>query len=246
MSDNISKQVHALYMEDARLKHISMITKVGAGEFNKKTYHWVQLAETIFHPKGGGQPSDEGTIGGAKVAYVHKEFSDKNQLDKFEIYHCFEKDQHFQVGDQVELLVNSSVRLLHSRLHTAGHVLAESVNKCFPEFEGYQGNHYPNNSYVKFKIHAPLSTESKEEIKQKAEAEFSSWIDQNLEVAGILEPSGIRTVKVYKNWSPCGGTHVKSLKDIGRMEISDVSINKKECIVTIKYCFSCSAEVFCL
>ena len=100
--------------------------------------------------------------------------------------------------------------------------------------------------YVKFKIRAPLSTESKEEIKQKAEAEFSSWIDQNLEVADILEPSGIRTVKVYKNWSPCGGTHVKSLKDIGRMEISDVSINKKEGIVTIKYCFSCSAEVFCL
>jgi alanyl-tRNA synthetase len=238
----------ALYMEDARHKHTSVITKVGAGEINKKTYHWVQLAETIFHPKGGGQPSDEGTIGGVKVAYVHKDFLDKNQLDKFEIYHCFEKDQpfNFKIGDQVELLVDSSVRLLHSRLHTAGHVLAESVNTCFPELEGYQGNHYPNNSYVKFKIHASLSTKSKEEIKQKAEAEFSSWIDQNLEVAGILEPSGIRTVKVYKNWSPCGGTHVKSLKEIGRMKISDVSINKKEGIVTIKYCFESSAEVFCI
>lgn len=238
MSDNISRQVRALYMEDSRNHHVSVITKVGASEINKKFYNWVQLTETIFHPKGGGQPSDEGLINGLKVAYVHKEFFDKDQLNRFEIYHCFESGQpfNFNVGDEVELLVDISVRLLHSRLHTAGHVLAEAVNKCFPELEGYQGNHYPNNSYVKFKICAPMSTESKEDIKKKAEAEFSSWIDQNLEVGDVLEASGIRNIKVFKNWSPCGGTHIKSLKEIGRMEISDLSINKKESTVTIKYC----------
>lgn len=238
MSDEISKQVRALYMEDSRNKHMAVITKVGTGEINKKKYNWMQLEETIFHPKGGGQPSDEGMIGGVKVAYVHKEFFDKNHLDKFEIYHCFETDQplNFKVGDEVELLVETSTRLFHSRLHTAGHVLAEAVNKCFPELEGYQGNHYPDNSYVKFKIRDPMSVESKEEIIQKVQPEFNSWIDQNLEVANLLEPSGIRLVKVFENWSPCGGTHVKSLKEMGRMEISDLSINKKESTVTIKYC----------
>lgn len=238
MSHNTSKQVRALYMEDARNKHRAVITKAGAGEINKKNYNWIQLDETIFHPKGGGQPSDEGMIGGIKVAYVHKEFFDKNHLDKFEIYHCFEIAQpfNFNVGDEVELLVDGSIRLMHSRLHTAGHVLAEAVNTCFPELEGYQGNHYPDNSYVKFKIHAPMTVEDKETIKQKAEAEFNSWLDQNLEVADRLEPFGMRTVKVYKNWSLCGGTHVKHLKEIGRMVISDLSINKKEGTVTIKYC----------
>ncbi|HEV8052843.1 MAG TPA: hypothetical protein VGP47_10145 [Parachlamydiaceae bacterium] len=238
MSDNDLKQVRALYMEDSRDKHIAVITKIGVGEINKKNYNWIELEETIFHPKGGGQPSDEGMIDGIKVAYVHKEIFDKNRLDKFEIYHCFEADQsfNFKVGDEVELLIDTSIRLLHSRLHTAGHVLAEAVNKCFPELEGYQGNHYPNNSYVKFKMHDLMPVESKEGIKQKAEAEFNSWIDQNLEVADLLEPSGIRMVKIFKNWSPCGGTHIKSLKEIGRMEISDISINKKENTVTIKYC----------
>ena len=81
-----------------------------------------------------------------------------------------------------------------------------------------------------------MPVECKEDIKQKAEAEFNSWIDQNLEVADLLEPSGIRIVKVFKNWSPCGGTHIKSLKELGQMEISDLSINKKEGTVTIKYC----------
>lgn len=238
MNDKISKQVRALYMEDSRNKHVAVITKVGAGEINKKNYKWVQLNETIFHPKGGGQPSDEGMINGVKVAYVYKEFFDKNHLDKFEIYHCFEVDQlfNFKVGDEVELLIDTSIRLLHSRLHTAGHVLAEAVNMCFPELEGYQGNHYPSNSYVKFKILAPMSVENKEDIKQKVQEKFNYWIGQNIEVADLLEPSGIRIVKVFENWSPCGGTHVKSLKEIGPMEISDLSINKKEGTVTIKYC----------
>jgi Ser-tRNA(Ala) deacylase AlaX len=238
MNDHVSKQVRALYLQDSRDRHLSVITNVGSGEINKKNYNWIQLEETIFHPKGGGQPSDEGLIAGIKVAYVHKELLDKNHLDKFEIYHCFEAEQpfNFKVGDEVEMLIDASLRSLHARLHTAGHVLAEAVNKCFPELEGYQGNHYSNNSYVKFKIHAPMATESKDEIKRKAEAEFNSWIEQNIAVEDMLEPSGLRTVKVYKNWSPCGGTHVKSLREIGRMEISDLSINKKEGTITIKYC----------
>lgn len=237
MNDNVPKPVRALYMEDSRSRHMAVITKISVGEINKKNYKWMQLNETIFHPKGGGQPSDEGMINGVRIACVHKELLDKNHLDKFEIYHCFEAGQslNFKVGDEVELLVDESIRLLHSRLHTAGHVLAEAVNKCFPELEGFQGNHYPNNSYVKFKIRDPMSVESKENIKKKAEAQFNSWIDQNLEVAYLLESSGIRLVKVFESWSPCGGTHVKSLKEIGQMGISDLSINKKEGTLTIKY-----------
>ena len=72
-----------------------------------------------------------------------------------------------------------------------------------------------------------MSVEKKEDIKQKAQVEFNSWIDQNLEVTDLLELSGIRVVKVFENWSPCGGTHVKNLKEIDRMEVSDVLINKK-------------------
>lgn len=235
MSDHISNR--ALYMEDDRVQHKAIVTKFGSSELNKKFYNWIQLSETIFHPKGGGQPSDEGFIGEAKIAYVHKDFADKNRLDQFEIYHCFEVDQpfHFKIGDEVDLIVDASVRSLHARLHTAGHVLAEAINKCLPELEAYQGNHYPNNSYVKFKIRDSLQTEDKELIKQKAETEFNNWIHQDLKVTDILEPSGIRNVKVFQNWSPCGGTHVKSLKEIGRMEISDLSINKKEGTITIKY-----------
>lgn len=212
-----------LYMEDNRTTYRATVTKVGTIEINKKLYHSVQLNETIFHPKGGGQLPDEGTIDSIKVAYVHK--------DQLEIYHCFNEPTPFQIGDEVDLVVNADVRHLHSRLHTAGHLLAEAVNKCYPELEAYQGNHYPENSYVRFKILSPLQNEFD---KQAVEKHLNTWIEQDSKVESRLE-QGIRRVKVYQNWSLCGGTHVSSLKEIEQMEISNISFNKKEGIVSVKY-----------
>src|ERR1700738_417584 len=144
MYHNSSNQVRPLYMEQGDLlRHKAVIKKIGFSEVNKKKYHWVQLNETIFHPKGGGQPSDEGTIDGIKVIYVHKEILDKTRLDQFEIIHCFDENQelNFRDGQEVELIVDAATRKLHARLHTAGHLVAEAVNKNFPDLKGYQGNH---------------------------------------------------------------------------------------------------------
>lgn len=230
--------VKALYMEQANLlKHKAIIARVGFGEVNKKKYHWIQLDETIFHPKGGGQPADDGTINGIPVAYVHKEVFDINRLDQFEIFHCFDESQecNFNVGGEADLFADPSKRLLHSRLHTAGHLVSEAVSKNFPELEGFQGNHYPNDSYVRFKMLAPSIDYDKDEIKLKAELELRSWIEQDLPVSQTFLPSGIRVVKITKDWAPCGGTHLNSLKGIGQVEIADISINKKESKITVKY-----------
>lgn len=238
MSQEIRQQVNPLYMRQGDLIEFkAIITKVGMSEINKQRYRWIQLNETIFHPKGGGQPSDEGTIDGVKVAYVHKELFDKNRLDAFEILHCFDENQelNFKEGDEVELKVDPLTRKLHSRLHTAGHIVAEAVRKHFPELEGYQGNHYPNNCYVKFRMLDPAKNYEKEEIKQKSAVEIQSWVEKDLPISALVLETGIRSVKITQDWAPCGGTHVESLREIGKVEISDVSINKKEGTVTVKY-----------
>lgn len=238
MSYDMANQVKPLYMAQGSLfEHKAIITKVGLGEVNKKRYQWIQLNETIFHPKGGGQLSDEGTIGGIKIEYVHKEIVDKSRWDQFEILHCFNENQElgFKVGDEVELKVDPLKRMLHSRLHTAGHIVSESVKKNFPSLEGYQGKHYPNDSYVKFRILEPTLNLDKEEIKQKTTAELHAWIIEDFPISNLVLPTGIRSIKITQDWAACGGTHLESLKEIGSVEIADVSINKKESTVTVKY-----------
>lgn len=209
---------------------------MGTSEINKKNYKWVQLNETIFHPKGGGQLSDEGTISGVQVAYVHKVPLNKNDINQFEILHCFNGQETlpFKEGNRVELLINPSMRILYSQMHTAGHVLAGVVNEIFPSLEGHHGNHDPKDGYVKFKMLSEISS-SKEEILQKTQAALHSKLDTDLPVLITSLPSGMRAIQIGAQIMGCGGTHVHHLKELPLVEITDVSINKKENTVTIKY-----------
>lgn len=230
-------RVNPLYMEHSNLlTHKAIVTKVGSGEINNKNYQWIQLNETIFHPKGGGQPCDEGTINGIKVAYVHKVSLDKNRVDLFEILHCFDENQTlpFKEGDEVELIVDGPSRMLYSRMHTGGHLLAEVVKMVFPALEAYQGNHDPKEGYVKFKMRKEMDWD-KEEMKQKVQSELNQWIQKDLLVEVTRVPSGMRAIKFGGSYMTCGGTHVNHLNEIGNVSVTDISINKKEKTVTVKY-----------
>lgn len=235
---NSKDQVNPLYLIRSDLHvHRAAITKMGTSEINHKKYAWIELNETIFHPKGGGQPPDEGTINGIAVVHVHKEMPDKNRLDQFEIYHCFEEHQSlpFKEGDVVELKLNPTLRQLHSRLHTAGHLVAEATMLHYPYLQANQGNHYPNNSYVRFKILDGTINNDPEKIKEQIVAQIESWINEDLPVSDLLHPGGLRTVKITHEWSPCGGTHVQRLQEVGAVAIPNISINRKEGTLTVKY-----------
>ncbi|QLH37330.1 MAG: hypothetical protein HWD61_15280 [Parachlamydiaceae bacterium] len=217
-------------MEQANLLlHKARVTMVGSSEINKKNYRWIQLNETIFHPKGGGQPSDEGTINEIPVTHVHKNIMDKSRLDQFEILHCFDEGVNlpFNMGDEVVLVVDATKRRLYSRYHTAGHLLAEAVNHHYPALQAYQGHHYPNEAYVKFKMLDPEISVDKEELKHKVQPQLQRWIEDNLPVSDLIH-SGIRSIKITQEWSPCGGTHLQSLKEVIGIEIPDISFNKKK------------------
>jgi Ser-tRNA(Ala) deacylase AlaX len=214
--------------------HRAVITKIGSGEINKHNYHWIQLNETIFHPKGGGQLSDEGSINGIKVVYVYKEFLDKSRIDQFEILHCFNEKSPFKVGDEVELEVDEPIRKLYSKMHTAGHVLANTINETYPELQPYHGNHDPKDGYVKFKMLSE-TTYSKEETLQEIQPKLHFKLNQDLSVDVTQMSSGMRAIQIGEHAMPCGGTHVQHLREIGQVEITDMVLNKKEKIVTFKY-----------
>lgn len=234
----MSQQVIPLYMDHMELFQCqAIVTKVDKGELNKKPYQWIQLNQTIFHPKGGGQLSDEGKINEIDVTYVHKELFDKNQRDQFQILHCFDaaQDLSFKVGDTVDLVVNQHQRKMYSRLHTAGHVLADVVQLAFPGLKAFHGNHDPQNAYVRFMIGEYHNTCEKQEIIDQVQPKLMEHIEKNSPVVVVKLPSGMRAIQIGDSSMPCGGTHVSCLQQIGCIEAFDVSINKKEATMTIKY-----------
>ena len=109
-----------------------------------------------------------------------------------------------------------------------------AVHDSFSFLEGYQGNHDPKEGYVKFRMHADLAV-GKDEFMQHIQGSVEKLLDRDLQVNVMKNSDGVRTIQIGPVGMPCGGTHVHHLKEIGLIFLTDISINKNEKIVTIKY-----------
>jgi hypothetical protein len=109
---------------------------------------------TVFHPAGGGQPADEGVVAslngeGAEVAVIDVRMRDGV------VYHTLAgaPPPWLMVGVQVRQKVNEERRLLHARLHSAGHLLDVCMAQCgYPSsvLVPTKGQHTPAESYVEY------------------------------------------------------------------------------------------------
>ena len=72
----------------------------------------IQLAQTPFHPQGGGQPSDLGKINGVDVLHV--------AMQDDQIIHYA---NHAITLGLAQAHVDLNRRHYHSRLHSAGHLI---------------------------------------------------------------------------------------------------------------------------
>jgi Ser-tRNA(Ala) deacylase AlaX len=183
--------------------------------------------KTIFHPQGGGQPSDEGYFLKDEVKYTVKylEAPRDPQSDPYIIKHYYEKDRtvDLEIGDQVTQVVDFAKRELYARLHSAGHLLANAVNQLYPQFQGCNGNHFPKTSFVIFEGTPPPLLE----LKVKAEEKVNELVRENLSVRNNYT-SVPRTIQFGDLPAyPCGGTHVKSSGDIGKVTIRSVKKEKR-------------------
>lgn len=110
------------------------------GETNTKN-HVVTVKETIFHPKGGGQPSDTGIIKTITIDH-QKEAEDEVKTAVFQVElvrksaasqifhagHFTSTTTTFTPGQQALQILDSAKRDYHSRLHTAGHIIDVAVD----------------------------------------------------------------------------------------------------------------------
>ena len=220
----------ALYMDDSYLK--SWNTKVTCVKDGK----YINLDKTAFYPKGGGQQWDEGIIikNGEefKVVYVGK-FSG-------EISHEV-NEPGLKEGDDVTCEIDWERRYTFMRYHTASHLLSNLLYKrANAKITGNQIEmdktrmDFSMQDYSPEKLHAfadeanriieqnlPITVEymSKTEVLGKPElARLAVGLPKNIKEFRIVKIGDVDT-------QVDGGTHVKNLHEIGKIEITK-TVNK--------------------
>jgi Ser-tRNA(Ala) deacylase AlaX len=104
----------------------------------------------VFHPQGGGQPSDTGLIvfSGSDLKFSVQDVRSKDGIVLH--YGVFEGSNpesgiDSEKGKEVYLTVDESRRKLNSRLHSAGHLLDMCMQKVgLGHLEPGKGYHFPD------------------------------------------------------------------------------------------------------
>lgn len=221
-----------LYLEDFTLLE-GKATVLGVNQENSRIF--VILDQTIFYPQGGGQPYDKGFIENEKGKFRVEEVRFVDGIVKhFGIF----QEGSFQNGDTVTCLVDKARRDLHSRLHSAGHVVDMAITALKLSWIPGKGYHFPDGPYVEYA--GSLEGFDKEKLKKEIEALCNQFINQERDTKLIFMskeemkkvchhvpdylPAGKPTrVVMYGDFGvPCGGTHVKNLRDIKQMTIRKI------------------------
>ncbi|MGB9727852.1 MAG: alanyl-tRNA editing protein [Nitrososphaeria archaeon] len=195
---------------------------------------YLVLDKTIFHPQGGGQPSDVGLIVGKLGKMYVRKVMEKGNV----IVHWGKVEGNFVENETVKCELSWPERFYNMKAHTAGHILDFALLKVYgAPITTVSANHGPN-SFIEY------------------EGNFSKNLDVNkiVEVANNIVSEG-RNIKVYYvqkdminrfifnapnlervpdlevyriveiedvNAMPCGGTHVSNTKEVGKIKIDRI------------------------
>jgi misacylated tRNA(Ala) deacylase len=214
----------ALFLHDSNLKECD------ATVVTVKDDKYIVLDQTIFYAKGGGQPFDTGWIvKGGEVFNV-------TFVGKFEGEISHEVDKPgLASGDKVHCVIDWERRYRLMRSHTAAHVFASLL--CTGLGVLVTGNQLELD-HVRFDFNMPnYGRELMEEYVGKANALFSKDIpvkwyelprEEALKIPGIVKmaeafPPDLPSLRIVEivgvDRQADGGTHVKNLKEIGKIEL---------------------------
>jgi misacylated tRNA(Ala) deacylase len=213
-----------LFREDAYLKDCeATVTASGGGA--------IVLDRTVFYPTGGGQPGDTGVIswdgGSARVI-------DTRYGDDGEIRHLTAEGADLPAaGSTVTATLDWDRRYRHMRMHTALHLLGSVL-----QYGVTGGNISADKSRLDFDME---DTIDKERVTADVQALIDGnhavtcrWItDEELEAQpelvrtmSVQPPKGAGQVRLLEiegvDLQPCGGTHLKSTGEVGRVRIGKV------------------------
>ena len=213
-----------LFREDSYLKECeATVTAVADGA--------VVLDRTVFYPLGGGQPGDTGTLRwGSNSARV----TDTRYGEAGAIRHILDEGAELPaVGDTVQASLDWDRRYRHMRMHTAMHLLGAVLR-----YGVTGGNISAEKSRLDFDMEDTVDKEAVGAALAALVAEdhpvSCRWItDEELDA----QPDLVRTMSVQPprgkgkvrlldiagvDLQPCGGTHLRSTSEVGKVRIGKV------------------------
>jgi len=214
-----------IFEQNAYTKEIE--TKIKEIDPENKT---IELEDAIFYGKSGGQPGDEGEIiaDGQKIKVnetIKAGESIKNILENF---NGLRKDQ------KIIAKINWDKRYKYMRMHSALHLMCASIPLGVTGGQiGYEKSRLdfndPDKEIKKEELQEKINTLMKDDHEITYEYIDSKILESQPELVrtmSVKPPSidgKLRFVKIGNvDFQPCGGTHVKSTKEIGKVTIGKI------------------------
>jgi alanyl-tRNA synthetase len=205
-----------LYYEDSRLLEFDARV-IGLSELDDGQIA-VTLDRTAFYPTGGGQPTDTGTLGDARVV-------DCIDVESDGVLHVIQGPAP-EIGDAIHGKIDWLRRLDHLQQHTGQHILSASFVQLFDA---------PTLSFrmldQECEIDVALEDPSDERVEQAVDlANQIIWESRPISIRQVTsaeaaalplrkEPARDGDLRVIDidgfDLTPCGGTHAKSTGEVG-------------------------------
>ena len=197
----------------------------------------IKLDEPIFYPRGGGQPGDSGKLllNGQRLKVI-----DTVKDPEGEVYLKIEEID--SIGNSINetmatQILDWDIRYKYMRTHTALHLL--SVCLPFPVTGGqitiekgrvdFDMPESPDKDELTDRLNAMVKADYAVSYEQTSQKELRER-PQLIKTMSVKPPQNVDFVRLVRIGSsdnvidlqPCGGTHVKSTGEIGKLSISKV------------------------
>ena len=214
-----------IYENDAYIKEF--VTKIAE---IKEIEKLIELKETAFYAKGGGQPGDIGVL-----INNNQEINVINTIKiENKIYHEVESIENISLEEKIEGKINWKIRYKHMRMHSALHLMCSIIPMEVTGGQiGFEKSRLdfndPDKKINKEEVEEKLNELVSEDHKITYELIDSKILEEKPEIVRTMSVKPpqingkIRLVKIGNiDLQPCGGTHVKSTLEIGKITIAKV------------------------
>jgi Ser-tRNA(Ala) deacylase AlaX len=252
-AQSIHQPTHLLYLENTyTLQASATLTHINE---NQKGPYFI-CDQTLFYPKGGGQPADTGTITFQDGTSFSVHFVDFDSETATVRHYVKAPIEECLIGKTFLMEIDEDRRLINAKAHTAGHLIDVLVSEMAPELIGKIGSHDVNEGcYVKFQ--GLLESITVDALLETLNQKLDSSISENKAIdKKIVDPSELTSLRLPDGYklpegkpcrvvqidgfekSPCGGTHIKSLSEFSEIIITKIGLIKKENVTKVSYRFT--------